>query len=134
MKHPIAIATLVAAATLLVPAAASAAQPAPGQVRGAFFTNWSRYARGYTVKQIPASKLNVIDYAFAFISPTGQCVSSDPWSDYQAPTWSGTDSVDRVADDPANPDQHLFGNFNQLLELKAANPNLRVEISIGGWT
>ena len=41
---------------------------------------------------------------------------SDPWSDYQAPTWSGTDSVDGVADDPSNPDQHLFGNFNQLAQ------------------
>ncbi len=39
-----------------------------------------------------------------------------------------------VADDSANPDQHLYGSFNQLLELKAANPNLKVEISLGGWT
>ena len=28
----------------------------------------------------------------------------------------------------------MFGNFNQLLKLKAAHPNLRIEISIGGWT
>jgi chitinase len=115
--------------------ASAAAKPAaPKNVRGAFFTNWSRYARGYTVKQIPADRLNVVDYAFAFISADGKCISSDPWSDFQAPTWSGADSVDGVADDPANPDQHLFGNFNQLRKLKAANPNLRVEISIGGWT
>jgi chitinase len=76
----------------------------------------------------------VIDYAFAFISPSGQCQLSDPWSDYQAPTWSGADSVDAVADDPSDPNQHLFGNFNQLRKLKAAHPKLRVEISIGGWT
>jgi len=134
MKHRIVLAALVVTAALLVPALAGAAQPAPGQVRGAFFTNWSRYARGYTVKQIPAAKLNVIDYAFAFISPGGQCQLSDPWSDYQAPTWSGTDSVDGVADDPSSSSQHLFGNFNQLRKLKAAYPKLRVEISIGGWT
>jgi chitinase len=134
MTHRIATATLVVAAALSVPAAAGAAQPGPDQVRGAFFTNWSRYARGYTVKQIPAGKLNVIDYAFAFISPSGQCVSSDPWSDYQAPTWDGASSVDGVADDPSDPNQHLFGNFNQLRKLKAAHPGLRVEISIGGWT
>ena len=134
MTHRFAPAALVVAAALLVPVVAGAAQPAPAHVRGAFFTNWSRYARGYTVKQVPADKLNVIDYAFAFISPTGQCRLSDPWSDYQAPTWSGTDSVDGVADDPSNPDQHLFGNFSQLRKLKAAYPKLRVEISIGGWT
>jgi chitinase len=86
------------------------------------------------VKQIPADKLNVIDYAFAFISPTGSCTLSDPWSDYQAPTWDGASSVDGVADDPSNPNQHLFGNFKELQELKALHPNLRVEMSIGGWT
>ena len=92
-------------------------------MRAAFFTKWSRYARGYTVKQIPADKLNLIDYAFAFpFGCGGTCVSSDPWADFQAPTWSGTDSVDGVADDPSNPDQHLFGNFNQLRKLKAAHP------------
>jgi chitinase len=86
------------------------------------------------VNQIPADRLNVIDYAFATVTPDGRCGLTDPWSDYQAPTWSGTDSVNGVADDPNNLDQHLFGNFNQLLELKAAHPALHVEMSIGGWT
>src|SRR2546423_12590407 len=111
MKHRIALAALVLAAALLVPVVAGATQPAPGQVRGAFFTNWSRYARGYTVKQIPVAKLNVIDYAFAFISSSGQCQLSDSWSDYQAPTWSGSGAAHRVARHPANPNQHPFGNF-----------------------
>jgi chitinase len=43
-------------------------------------------------------------------------------------------SVDGVADDPNNPDQHLFGNFNQFRKLKAAHPNLKVVMSLGGWT
>ena len=118
MIRPIGIGALAAVIAALTLASVAAAKPpvAPENVRGAFFTNWSRYARGYTVKQIPADQLNVIDYAFAFITPGGACSSSDPWSDYQAPTWSGTDSVDGVADDPSNPDQHLFGNFNQLRE------------------
>src|SRR6266536_1116150 len=88
-------ATVVAAAALVLPAVASAAKPAgPEHVRAAFFTNWSRYARGYTVKQIPADKLNVIDYAFAFPSAAGTCILSDAWSAFQAPTWRGTDSRD----------------------------------------
>jgi chitinase len=134
MRKWIGAGALVAAFACASAAAAGPPAQGPESVRGAFFTNWSRYARGYTVKQIPAAELNVLSYAFAFISPTGTCVSSDPWSDFQAPTWSGTDSVDGVADDPSNPNQHLFGNFNQLRKLKAAHPNLRVEISIGGWT
>ena len=107
----------------LVAAAAAAGRSQPSQVRAAFFANWDRYARGYFVKQIPASKLNVIDYAFAAPTAAGTCGLSDVWSDYQAPTWSGSDSVDGVADDPANPNQHLFGNFNQLVKLKAAHPD-----------
>jgi chitinase len=42
--------------------------------------------------------------------------------------------VDDAADDPSNPDQHLFGNFNQLLKLKASHPNLKLLISVGGWS
>src|SRR5712691_3840532 len=133
MRTKIAFAALLLTATLALTAGAAARPAAPADVRGVFFANWDRYARGYFVNQIPADKLNVIDYAFAFAGPSG-CTLSDPWSDFQAPTWSGANSVDGVADDPSNPNQHLFGNFNQLLKLKAAHPNLRVEISIGGWT
>ena len=118
----------------LAAAAAAAAGSQPSQVRAAFFANWDRYARGYFVKQIPAGKLNVINYAFAAPTAAGTCGLSDAWSDYQAPTWSGSDSVDGVSDDPANPNQHLFGNFNQLVKLKAAHPDLKVVMSIGGWT
>ena len=107
--------------------------PPPQSVRAVFFANWDRYARGYLVNQIPADRLNDIDYAFATVTPDGRCALTDAWSDYQAPTAAG-DAVSGVADDTSNLDQHLFGNFNQLLELKALHPNLRVEMSIGGWT
>src|ERR671934_1583665 len=125
---------LVLATALVLASAAAARSSQPSQVRAVFFANWDRYARGYFVNQIPAGRLNVIDYAFAMPTAAGTCALSDPWSDYQAPTWSGDNSVDGVADDPSNPDQHVFGNFNQLLKLKAAHPGLEVVMSIGGWT
>jgi chitinase len=135
MQRATLVTALVAAVTLALAGGAAADKPtAPTSVRSVFFANWDRYARGYFVNQIPADRINLIDYAFAFPSSTGGCTLSDAWSDYEAPTWSGDQSVDGVADDPSNPDQHVFGNFNQLLKLKAAHPNLRVEISIGGWT
>jgi chitinase len=118
----------------LVAVGTAAASSKPDDVRAVFFANWDRYARGYFVNQIPAGTLNVIDYAFAGPTSAGTCGLSDVWSDYQAPTWAGSNSVDGVADDPANPNQHLFGNFNQLVKLKAAHPNLKVVMSIGGWT
>jgi chitinase len=126
-------ALLFLAATALWGAGAAAGSPS-GNMRGAFFANWDRYARGYFVNQIPARQLDVIDYAFAGPTASGTCALSDPWSDYQAPTWTGDTSVDGVADDPNNPDQHLFGNFNQFRKLKAAHPNLKVVMSLGGWT
>ena len=107
----------------LVPAVAQAADK-PAQVRAAFFANWDRYARGYYVNQIPADRLNVIDYAFAAPTAAGTCALSDVWSDFQAPTWSGESSVDGVADDPSDPNQHVFGNFDQLLKLNpGVDPN-----------
>jgi chitinase len=125
----------VAAVVILALALAGAASAArPGPVRAAFFANWDRYARGYFVNQIPANDLNVIDYAFAGITPAGSCTLTDAWSDYQAPTWSGANAVNGIADDPSNLNQHLFGNFEQLQELKALHPGLRLEMSIGGWT
>ena len=122
------------------PAPASAS-PAPtgGRVVSAYFADWDVYGRGYYAKDIPADKLNVIQYAFGvptFDKATGTvgCSVLDPWADFQQPYWSGANSVDGVADDPSNPAQHLFGSFNQMRKLKAAHPNVKVEISLGGWT
>src|SRR5690349_3379452 len=134
MRRSIRATILALLAVTALSSAGTAVAAQPGQVRAAFFANWDRYARGYFVKQIPADRLNVIDYAFAAPTATGTCALSDVWSDFQAPTWSGSDSVDGVADDPSNPDQHLFGNFNQLAKLKAAHPNVKVVMSLGGWT
>lgn len=111
----------------------------PGKVVSAYYADWDVYARGYYVKDIPADKLTVIQYAFGvptFDKATGAvgCDVLDPWADYQMPYWSGDNTVNGVADDPSNPDQHLFGAFNQLRQLKAAHPGLKVEISLGGWT
>ncbi len=74
MRRWIGAGALVVALAFASAAAAGPPAQGPESVRGAFFTNWSRYARGYTVKQIPATRLNVLSYAFAFISPSGTCV------------------------------------------------------------
>ncbi len=110
----------------------------PRKVVSGYFADWDIYGRGYFVKDIPAGQLNVIQYAFGvptFDKATGAvgCDILDPWADFQRPAGTA-DSVDGVADDAANPDQHLFGNFNQLRKLKQKYPKLTIEISLGGWT
>jgi chitinase len=141
---------LAAASVLLLGAGLVAAGPAaaaqahdrdsagPRKVVSAYFADWDIYGRGYFVKDIPADKLNVIQYAFGvptFDQATGTpgCGILDPWADFQRPAGT-TDSVDGVADYTADPNQHLFGNFNQLRKLKAKYPKLKIEISLGGWT
>jgi len=118
--------------------ARSSANGAPSHVVSAYFADWDVYGRNYHVKDIPADKINVIQYAFGkptFNPSTGavSCDVIDPWADYQQP-YAADIAVNGVADDSTNANQHLYGSFNQLMELKTANPNLKVEISLGGWT
>ncbi len=77
MRKGLALAALVGAAALALAAGASARPgPAPDSVRSVYFANWDRYARNYFVNQIPADKINQIEYAFAFPTATG-CALSD---------------------------------------------------------
>lgn len=110
----------------------------PNRVVG-YFTQWGIYDRNYHVKNIKTSgsaeKLTVINYAFGHVV-NGECVMvtqtgvMDAYADYQK-SYSAYDSVDGVADAWNQP---LRGNFNQLKKLKAMYPQIKVLISLGGWT
>ncbi|MFG3495075.1 glycoside hydrolase family 18 protein [Streptomyces sp. NPDC047928] len=108
--------------------------------RVGYFTQWGVYGRDFQVKDLDTSgtagKLTHINYAFGNVSPQGTCFTgnipgeADAWADYARPL-DAADSVDGVAD---TADQPLAGNFNQLRELKARHPGLKVMISLGGWS
>jgi len=102
--------------------------------RVAYFIQWGIYARQYFVKNVAdsgqAAGLTTINYAFGGVTQDGACSSLDTWADFQRP-FAATESVDGVADAPG---QALNGNFNQLKKLKARFPNLRVVMSLGGFT
>lgn len=114
------------------PSPAPGATPVPTPVPGTgpdltklivgYFVEWGIYERNYNVSDIPTDKLNVINYAFADISPSLEVTIYDSWAAvekaFPGDTW----------------DQPLRGNFNQLKKLKAANPHLITMISVGGWT
>jgi len=106
---------------------------ASAQRKVAYFTQWGIRVHNYAVKDVDisgaASKLTAINYAFAGISSDLKCQSADPKADYQEPF---TDTVSGQAD--RNDPKLLAGNFNQLKELKAKYKNLKILISIGGWT
>ncbi|MFC9844853.1 glycosyl hydrolase family 18 protein [Streptomyces sp. NPDC127595] len=107
--------------------------PTGGKVNLGYFTEWGIYGRNYQVKNLDtsgsASKITHINYSFGNVT-NGQCVMSDSYAATDK-AFTAADSVSGVAD---TWDQALRGNFNQLRELKAKYPNIKVLWSFGGWT
>jgi chitinase len=104
----------------------------------AYFIQWGIYGRAFFVKNVDTSgaaqRLTHINYAFGNVAPNDAgdvvCSSADSWADYDRPA-SAAESVDGVEDTWAQP---LRGNFYQLAKLKAKHPQLKVLMSLGGWT
>ncbi|TPD66813.1 chitinase [Stenotrophomonas maltophilia] len=111
-----------------------------------YFTQWGIYGRNYRVKNIDSSgsaaRLTHINYAFGNVRnnrcEVGVTQPSDPnsgaggdaFADYTKAFGAG-ESVSGSAD---TWDQPLRGNWNQLKQLKAKYPGMKVLISLGGWT
>ncbi len=87
----------------------------------AYYPSWGIYQKGYQVSDIPADKLTHIIHAFARISAGGEMEIIDTWADLEKPF--GSDTWDTP----------IRGNFGAYKRLKAAYPNLRVLIAVGGW-
>ncbi|WP_329005894.1 glycoside hydrolase family 18 protein [Kribbella sp. NBC_00709] len=127
---------LLLAAAMVVPVTVAVPAEAHGSDKRVvgYYTNWSGYDRNFLVSDLvkngSAARLTQINYAFGFVDAQGNCISSDPWADYQRP-FSAEQSVNGKADEPG---QVLNGNLNQFKELKKKYPKLRISISLGGWT
>ncbi|MET9901971.1 glycoside hydrolase family 18 chitinase [Streptomyces sp. NPDC006446] len=107
--------------------------PTGNTVKLGYFTEWGIYGRNYNVKNLvtsgSAAKITHINYAFGNVTG-GKCAIGDSYADYDK-AFTADQSVSGVAD---TWDQPLRGNFNQLRELKAKYPNIKVLWSFGGWT
>jgi chitinase len=113
---------------------------AGGNRRVAYFTQWGIYARNYFVKNVDtsgqAAKLTALNYAFGNVSQQSRCFEvnqegvGDAYADYQR-RFTADQTVTGTADVFNQP---LAGNFNQLKQLKAKYPQLKVLMSLGGWT
>ncbi len=107
--------------------------PTGDKVKLGYFTEWGVYGRNYHVKNLvtsgSASKITHINYAFGNVKD-GKCVVDDTYAAYDK-AYTADQSVSGTAD---TWDQPLRGNFNQLRQLKARYPHIKVLYSFGGWT
>ncbi|MEV5881484.1 glycoside hydrolase family 18 chitinase [Streptomyces sp. NPDC052020] len=108
--------------------------PQPGEkVKLGYFTEWGVYGRNYHVKNLVTSgtapKITHINYAFGNVK-NGKCTVDDTFAAYEK-SYTADQSVSGTAD---TWDQPLRGNFNQLRQLKAKYPHIKVLYSFGGWT
>src|SRR5947207_11620810 len=145
---------IAVAATTVAPTLAAAATS--GGIKVAYYDQWSIYQNAYFLKNVDtsgvASKLDFMLYDFENIDPvnltcfeTTKATDPDPGGENDPNAGDGAEdetadiqkgydasnSVDGVADTFNQP---LAGNFNQLKKLKARHPNLKVLLSLGGWT
>ncbi|GHB41122.1 hypothetical protein GCM10010347_08520 [Streptomyces cirratus] len=147
-----ALATFAGLGTAQAAGAAGTTAAAAGNVKIAYYDQWSVYGNAFYPKHLDtrgiAGKLDVINYSFGNIHPTDlTCFEAnkaagddnnagagdgagDSYADYQK-SFGAADSVSGVAD---KWDQPIVGVFNQFKQLKAKYPNLKINISIGGWT
>lgn len=107
--------------------------PTGDKVKLGYFTEWGVYGRNYHVKDLvtsgTAAKITHINYAFGNVVG-GQCKLDDSYAATDK-AYTADQSVSGQAD---TWDQPLRGNFNQLRQLKAKYPHIKVLYSFGGWT
>ncbi|MDG2383479.1 MAG: glycosyl hydrolase family 18 protein [Pirellulaceae bacterium] len=105
----------------------------------AYFPEWGIYGRDYHIADVPAAELTHFIYAFANLTASGEMVLFDSFAATEK-RFSAENTVSGEADlwsypagDP-RATQTVWGNFNQVAQLKEQNPHLRTSIALGGWT
>lgn len=109
------------------------------KVLAAYFPEWGIYGRNYQLDDVPGEKITHLIYSFANLTAAGEMTLFDSYAAVEK-RFAAHESVSGEADQwyypPGDPraDQTIWGNFNQLAQLKEKFPHLQVSIAVGGWT
>ncbi len=104
-----------------------AAQKATPKYRNVmYYGDWSIYAgqKNFTVEKIDGSLITHLNFAFMDVDEDGNLISTDMWADWQNPNVGY--SVDY--------ESPYAGVLGAMLFLREKYPNMRIGISVGGWT
>ncbi len=109
------------------------------KVLAAYFPEWGIYGRNFRVADVPAESLTHLIYSFLDLKPNGEVALFDSFAAVEK-RFAAHETVSGEADQwyypPGDPraEQTVWGNFNQLAQLKEKYPHLTVTIAVGGWT
>lgn len=130
MKHIRKIIGIILALALLVtmiPAGSETVKAASGKNVVVYFPNWGIYNvahRSITVGMIPWDKVTVINHAFFEVDSSFKLASTDTFADF-----------DKMMDHSEGWDTNqLRGHFGEYKYYKNLYPNVKIIISVGGWT
>lgn len=130
MKHVKKILGVLLSLALLVtmiPAETGTVKAAGSKNIIAYFPNWGIYNsvhRSMTVGMIPWDKVTVINHAFFEVDSSFKLASTDTFADF-----------DKMMDHSEGWDTNqLRGHFGEYKYYKNLYPNVKVIISVGGWT